>query len=145
MKFIMGSVLLLLSGMVFAAEPVSVTRAWVAESAPGQEEGAAYMDISSSEDAKLVEASSPDAQEVMIHSMTMKNGVMEMRMLNALSIPAGATVSLAPGKLHLMLVDIRKRLVQGEHVSLKLTFTHGGRKSVLDVDAPVMSMGHRME
>lgn len=131
--------------MALAAEPVSVTHAWVAATAPGQVEGAAYMDISSNEDAKLVAASSPVASKVDVHIMTMKNGIMEMRPVKVLDIPAGKTVNLAPGKMHLMLMDVKKPLVPGDKVSLKLSFMQGGKKSTLDVEAPVMSMADHMD
>ena len=103
------------------------------------------MDISSDADAKLVKTSSPVAGKVDVHVMSMKNGIMEMRPITVLDIPAGKTVHLAPGKMHLMLMDVKKRLVPGEHVALKLTFMQGDRKTLLDVDAQVMSMAHHMD
>ena len=127
------------------ASPVSVTNAWVAATAPGQEEGAAYMDLSSDEGANLVEAQSPVADMVDVHSMTMKKGVMEMRLVKVLEIPAKGRVTLAPGKMHLMLMDVKKQLVPGDHVPIRLTFEHEGKRYTVDVDAKVMSMTHHMD
>lgn len=102
------------------------------------------MDISSSEDARLVAAESPVAEKVMIHAMAMKKGVMEMRRKKYLEIPAGKKVSLAPGKMHLMLMDIKKPLVEGDVVPIRLDFETKGGKSSLHVDAKVMGMAGRM-
>ncbi len=145
LKPFIGAILGLFCGMAFAADPVSVTHAWVAATAPGQQVGGAYMDISSQEDVRLVRAESPVAGKVMIHSMTMKNGIMEMRKVDALDIPAGKTVSLAPGKMHLMLMDMKKRLVPGERVPLRLTFVQDGKETGVDVDAAVTGMSRHME
>ncbi len=145
MKALIGAILCLSCGMAYAADPIAVTHAWAAATAPGQQVGGAYMDISSRKDARLVRAESPVAGKVMIHSMTMKNGIMEMRKVDALDIPAGKTVSLEPGKMHLMLMDLKKRLVPGEQVPLRLTFVQDGKETGIDVDAAVTGMSRHME
>lgn len=143
-KSLIGLILAACCSPAFAGG-LSVTHAWAAATAPGQEVGGAYMDISSDMDAKLVRAESPAAKKVMIHNMMMKNGVMEMRAMKSLAIPAGKTVRLSPDGMHLMLMDIRKPLLQGEHVPIKLTFVHGGKEIGVDVDAEVMSMESHMD
>ncbi|HEY0563613.1 MAG TPA: copper chaperone PCu(A)C, partial [Methylophilus sp.] len=67
---------------------VTITDAWVRATAPGQKVGAAYMTLTSDADTTLVAVASPNAGEVEIHSMTMNNGVMKMRMLKALPLTA---------------------------------------------------------
>lgn len=144
MKYLLG-IFLFCASLVANASGISVTHAWVAATAPGQQVGGAYMDISSEKDARLVSAKSPVSGKVMIHSMTMKNGIMVMRPMKYLEIPAGKTVSLSPEGMHLMLMKLKGPLAEGQTVPLTLTFVQDGKKAELKVDAKVMTMVHHME
>lgn len=144
MKYCLG-LFLLFSSIVAQASDVTVTKAWVAATAPGQQVGGAYMDISSKAGAKLIAAQSPVSGKVMIHSMTMKNGVMQMRKMKSLDVPPGQTVSLSPQGMHLMLMHLKGPLVEGQRVPIKLTFIQGDKKSEIDVEAKVMTMVQHME
>jgi copper(I)-binding protein len=75
------------------------------------------------------------AGKVEIHEMAMNNGVMTMRPLDkGLAIEPGKTVKLAPGGLHLMLMDLKSPLKQGDKVPLTLDFEKAGKVVVsLDV------------
>jgi periplasmic copper chaperone A len=105
----------------------------------GSQVGIGYMSITNKGVAadRLVSASSPAAEKVQIHEMTMQNGVMKMRELpNGLPIEAGRTVSLAPGGNHLMLVGLKAPLKQGDKVPVTLNFEKAGKiKVTLDVQA----------
>lgn len=103
-------------------ENVVITDARVRPTNPGQEVGAAYMTLTSKQDAKLIAVESDATKSVEIHSMTMKNGVMKMRMLDTLELAAGKPYSLAPGGYHLMLFDLKKPLTEGETVNFTLHF-----------------------
>jgi periplasmic copper chaperone A len=126
------------SSAAVAAEQVTVGNAWARATAPGQEVGAAYMDIKSATDATLTKVESPAADAVEIHMMSMKNGVMEMRMLETMPLPAGKVIKLEPGGFHLMLIDLKKPLKAGEDVAftLHLRDAKGGARE-LKVTAPV--------
>jgi copper(I)-binding protein len=102
---------------------VSVSDAWVRANAPGQAIGAAYMTLKSPQDSKMVyvEATSV-AESVEIHSMSMNNGVMKMRMLDELTLKAGTPQKLAPGGFHLMLFDLKAPLKVGDKITFKLCF-----------------------
>ncbi|MBA3696555.1 MAG: copper chaperone PCu(A)C [Methylotenera sp.] len=104
------------------AENITVTDARVRPTNPGQEVGAAYMTLSSKQNAKLVAVESDVTKSVEIHSMTMNNGVMKMRMLDTLNLTAGKPYALVPGGYHLMLFDLKKPLVEGEMVNFTLHF-----------------------
>jgi periplasmic copper chaperone A len=101
---------------------VKISDAWVRANAPGQSVGAAYMSLTSPQDSNLFAVESPAAGTVEIHSMTMTNGVMKMRMLENLPLAAGKIEKLAPGGFHLMLFDLKKPLKAGEQVKFKLSF-----------------------
>ena len=104
-----------------AAESVRVTNAWVRAPAPGQKTASAYAEISSAENAALVAAGSPLASRVEMHSTSMEGGVMRMRALPRIDLPAGQAVKLAPGGTHLMLVDLKQTLKPGDKVPLVLS------------------------
>jgi copper(I)-binding protein len=105
------------------SEPIQIGHAWVRAPAPGQVVAAAYMEIKSVSDVALTQVSSDVAQICEIHSMTMDKGIMRMRMLPQLNIPAQQSVFLAPGKTHVMLIDLNHDLKLGEQVPITLTFT----------------------
>ena len=85
----------------------------------------------------LLSASSPAADKVEIHTMTMDNGIMRMRPLpNGITVPAGATASLKPGANHIMLIGLKAPLVEGAQVPLTLNFAKAGPVKVqLKVEA----------
>lgn len=103
-----------------ADDLVKISQAWARATMPGQEVGAAYMHLQSPVDATLTEASSPAADSIEIHKMAMNNGVMEMRMMETLPLPAGQAVKLEPGGFHLMLFDLKHPLKAGEQLMLTL-------------------------
>jgi copper(I)-binding protein len=84
---------------------------------------------------RLTAVSGDIAGKVEIHEMAMNNGVMTMRPLEkGLEIEPGKTVKLAPGGYHLMLMDLKNPLKQGEKVPLELQFEKAGKVAVsLDV------------
>lgn len=89
-------------------------------------------------DDRLVAAGSDAAASVEIHQMSMADGQMRMRALHGgLAIPAGATVDLAPGGYHLMLVGLRQALVTGSAITLRLRFETAGEGTVV---LPVTSL-----
>lgn len=103
-------------------EIVSISDAWVRSTNAGQEVGAAYMTLTSAEDVSLTGVSSDVSSSVEIHSMTMENGVMKMRMQNALALTARKPYALAPGGYHLMLFDLKQALTVGASVNFVLNF-----------------------
>lgn len=130
------------AGSAFADSQVKVDNAWARATVPGQQVGGAYMDITSSVPAKLVAVDSPVAGAVEIHSMAMKNGVMEMRKLDGLDLPAHKTVKLTPGGFHIMLRNLKQPLKAGESIPLTLTVQEGnGTAAKVQVEAAVRGLG----
>jgi periplasmic copper chaperone A len=101
---------------------ISIKDAWVRPSHPGQDVGAAYMTLTSTQDVTLVRVESDVSNSIEIHSMTMQNGVMKMRMLDNLPLIAGKPYKLEPGGFHFMLLDLKKALTVGESVNFVLYF-----------------------
>lgn len=78
-------------------------------------------------DDRLIAATAPVGREVQIHEMAHQGGVMTMRDLpEGLPIPAGSTVTLAPGGYHLMLMGLTEPLVEGETLDITLRFEQAG-------------------
>jgi copper(I)-binding protein len=72
----------------------------------------------------------------------MDGGVMRMRPVQKIDLPARKTVKLAPGGLHIMLLDIKQPLKEGDMVPLVLTFQGKGKvPSTVKVEAQVRAMG----
>ena len=132
MKLIKSIISLLVLAFLLSAcevnNRVAVIDSWVRASVLGQSVGAAYMTFISADDSTFVRAETPIASSVEIHSMTMDNGVMKMRMLPELPLKAGKEEKLAPGGFHLMLFDLKKQLKAGEQLELKLTFRDASGK-----------------
>lgn len=110
-----------------AERSVKVGNAWVRAPAPGQKTAGAYVELTSDQGAALVAAGSPAAARVEIHSSSVDGGVMRMRALLRIELPAGQTVKLTPGGLHLMLVDLKQPLKPGDKVSLTLSIQPSGQ------------------
>lgn len=79
------------------------------------------------EDDRLVSAESTIAKDTQIHEMAMEGDVMKMRHLDdGLVIPAGGSVTLEPGGFHLMFMGLNGPIVEGDKVSVTLTFEKAG-------------------
>ena len=129
-----------LASAVAQAE-VAVSDAWIRGTVPGQRATGAFMQLASPGDSALVGVSSPVAKAAEIHSMAMDGGVMRMRAIDSLPLPAGKTVELRPGGYHLMLLDIQQPLKEGETVPVVLTFADpAGRKTTQEVKATVRAL-----
>ncbi len=108
---------------------LKVSDAWTKPTVPGASVAAAYLDIKSAKPLRLVKAESAFAKTVEIHNMSMKDGVMEMKAVDAIEIPANTTVSLKPGGYHIMMIKIAKPVKLGDAVPLKLTFESADKKT----------------
>ena len=127
-----------LISVALGAESVTTGNAWVRATVPGQSVAGAYLDITAGTPAALVAVDSSVARKAELHMMSMDGGVMKMRPVGKIELPARQTVSLKPGGYHIMLIDIKRELKAGERVLLKLTLQGDrGVKSTLDVDAEV--------
>ncbi len=122
--------LLTLMAIPAFADPLDVTDPWVREPIPGRMMSAAFMQLSNTgtTDKVLVSARADWAGSIEIHTHLNDNGVMRMRQIESLTIPAGGTVSLQPGGLHLML--FRLQLPLSDPLMLELCFADGKCQTV---------------
>ena len=119
------------AGAAPAADAPIVTDAWARATPPGTTVGAAYMNIQGGKHAdQLVDASSDRAAMVHLHSVEEKDGVSKMRAIDAVEIPAGQRVTLAPKSTHVMLMGLDGPLVAGQTFVVTLRFAKAGEQPV---------------
>jgi copper(I)-binding protein len=114
-----------------------ISQAWSRATPGGAKIAGGYLTIENKGTApdRLISGAGDVAGRVEIHEMAMNNGVMTMRPLDkGLAIEPGKTVKLAPGGFHLMLMDLKNPLKQGDKVPLVLVFEKAGKVNLsLDV------------
>lgn len=110
---------MLLSASVYAAD-IQVEGAWARATAPGQDTAMVDLVITSAKEASLVGFSCPACKTAEMHSMTHDNGMMKMREVKSIELPAGRRVSLSESGYHLMLIGLKAPLKAGDSVPLTL-------------------------
>ena len=141
-KYILMSLAACLLATAAWAQQVAVTGAWARATVAGQTASAAYMELTASGNATLLEVGSPLAGIVEVHEMILDNGVMKMRAKPRLDLPAGKPVVLKPGSYHIMLMELKQPLRKGDILPLTLKFEGKDRKlSTLEVNAEVRELG----
>lgn len=101
---------------------------------PNAPVGGGYLTIANTgaEPDRLVGASSPVATEVQLHEMKMEGDLMKMaERPDGVPVPAGETVTLAPGGLHMMFMGLKQALVEGTTIPVTLTFEKAGSIDIL--------------
>ena len=136
---------LLLSNVSFAASyklgALQIGQPWARATAPSAPAGGGFLTITNtgSTPDRLVSARSPAANMVQIHEMKMDGNVMRMREVEkGLEIPAGKSVTLAPGGYHLMMMGLKAPLKEGTQVPVTLVFEKAGS---IDINLEVGSLG----
>ncbi|MEJ2410604.1 MAG: copper chaperone PCu(A)C [Novosphingobium sp.] len=140
----LSAVPLAAAGKPAASSAVTVADTWARETAPAQVNGGGFALISNMgrEDDRLVSGTSPVAAEVQLHTMSIDGGVMRMRQLvDGIPVPAGQTVALKPGSLHVMFIGLKHPLKRGGTVPVTLRFAKAGAIKVSFAVQPVGAMG----
>jgi len=134
---------LLASGGAAGATQVSVKDPWVRATVPAQKSTGAFMQLTSTEDARLVEAHSPAAGTVEIHEMSMTGNVMKMHEVpGGVPLPAGKPVTLGPGGYHVMMMDLKGQVKAGDSVPLTLVIEDKNKqRQTIEVKAIAQPLG----
>ena len=132
---------------------IAVEKPWTRASAPGAQVAGGYMTLRNQGAAKdrLVSASSPAAARVELHVHLNDNGVMRMREVPGYDVPPKGAFELKPGGAHLMFIDLKRPLKEGEKVPVTLKFEKAGEvKAEFQVgglgasSSPMPMHGHKM-
>jgi copper(I)-binding protein len=125
----------------FKLGELTVTSPWTRATPGGAKIAGGYLKITNSGASadRFIGAKSDTANRVEIHEMSMSDGVMKMRPLpNGLEIKPGETVELKSGGYHLMFMDLKQPLKQGDTLKATLQFEKAGS---LDVNFNVNALG----
>lgn len=115
------------------AGALAVSGAFARATLPRAPVAGAYLTLTNhgTQADRLVSVTAPVGKDVQIHDMTHKDGVMVMRHLpEGLEIPAGGSVTLRPGGLHLMIMGLTDKLVEGQRLEMTLHFEKAGPATV---------------
>lgn len=147
MKSLFAALLLIWPLTASADSPsIMVRNAWSRAAIAGHE-GVVYLTITNTGASDtLTAASTPVAEMADVHETINDNGVMKMRAVKSLTIGHGQSVSLAPSGYHIMLMNLKQTLKEGESFPVTLTFNKAGSitTSVMVEKAGATSMSHGM-
>jgi periplasmic copper chaperone A len=142
MKNLLIAACLVAATGAWAQTAVKVEDAWVRGTVAQQKATGAFMRLTPTQNARLVDARSPVAGVVEIHEMAMENDIMKMRRIPGLDLAAGRTLELKPGGYHVMLMDLKQAMKGGDVVPLTLVFEDAaGQRFSQDIQAPVTALG----
>ncbi len=125
----------------FEQGPIVVEKPWARATFSAERPGVAYMTLVNRGDEpdRLQSVRSEVAKRVELHTRVMEGGVLKMRPLKGgLPLPPGKTIVLRPGDLHIMLVDLKKPLQEGEQIPITLVFKRAGE---LPIQVNVLRLG----
>jgi len=115
-----------------AAELITVSEPRIRATAPGQTVSGAFMTlVNNSETAyALTSVSFSGASVVEIHETSMNDGMMRMRKVSHIDIPANGSAELKPGSYHIMLIGLEKEMRAGTAETLTLIFSDDSQKTI---------------
>ena len=125
---------------------VTVNDVWGKATAPGQDNGTIQFSIVSKKEAKLVSISSPVAGTVEIHSMVHEDGMMKMRPVEFIALPAEKSVDLRKTGNHVMLLNLKQPLKAGDTIPLILTIEFPDKhRSIVETKAAIKPQGTSLD
>jgi copper(I)-binding protein len=128
---------LLCAAPSWAEDLVRVDAPWARATILASRPGAAYLTLTSAGGDRLVAIGTPVADQVMLHATDQVEGISRMSHLETLELPPGQAVTLAPGGMHLMLMGLREKLLEGESLPLTLRFEVAGE---MGVEVPILGV-----
>jgi copper(I)-binding protein len=120
---------------------LEIRQPWTRATPPTAQAGGGFLVVTNTGTTpdRLVAAKSPTAERVEVHEMKMDGNVMRMRPVDkGIEIPAGGTVELKPGGLHVMFTGLKAPFTKDAKVPLTLVFEKAGS---VDIEMPVEAMG----
>ncbi len=114
------------------ADQVRVDDARARAMPPGAPNSGAFMVFhnTGSVDARLVSAQADVSGSVELHTHGEEDGMMKMREIPEIVVPAGETVVLKPGGLHVMFIGLKAPLEAGQSFPLTLSFSDGSTQQI---------------
>ncbi|MBX3636350.1 MAG: copper chaperone PCu(A)C [Rubrivivax sp.] len=137
-RHLIGALLVAAATPFFTALPshaqseIQILQPWARPTVAGQAGGGGFLTLRGAASAdRLIGGTAPGiAERVELHTMRMEGDVMRMREVPAIDVPAGQTVELKPGGLHVMFMGLKAPLKEGDSFALTLRFEKAGEKTV---------------
>lgn len=122
----------------YTMDKLTIGHPWAPASHGAAKTAAVYLTFvnESAKNDRLLGVSTPIAAHAGLHSNEKMGEMVHMQQLATIDIPAGKTVELKPGEMHIMLEGLQHPLKEGEMVPLTLTLANEG-----DVHVEIMVMG----
>lgn len=126
-------------GHVLGSQDIEIIEPYARAVTAAQSNSAVFMQLknNSGKEHKIINATGNVSSTVELHTHVNDNGVMRMRKVNEISIPANSTTELKPGGLHIMLIGLNKGLNVGDDVELEITFADNSKAVIT---APVKNI-----
>ena len=123
-----------------AADQITVSDAYIRQAPPGAMATGAFMTIRNAGpgEVRVVKASNPASRFTELHTHLNEGGVMKMRPVKDIPVPPGGETVLKPGGLHVMLIEMKSTLKDGDTVPLTLGLDDGSSK---EINVPVRNPG----
>lgn len=134
MKALLIATLLTVSSFSSAwADAIEVDHVWARASTMVSKAGAAFLTITNKSDVddKLIGAKASVSKKTEIHTHIHDNGIMKMRKMDFISVPANDTIKLKPGGDHVMFMGLNQPLAENSQFPVTLIFEKAGEKTVV--------------
>ena len=145
-RFVSAAALALASTAALAQPALRVDHTWARATVPGQPAAGGYLTVTNPGPAadRLLSVQADVSSSVELHSMSMDGDIMRMRQVDGVDVPAGGSVELKPGGLHVMFIGLKAPLKAGTAFPVTLNFARAGAvKATMAVkDAGAASEGH---
>lgn len=120
-------------------ETLEISGAFGRATPPTSKAGVVFLTIRSLGPVdRLVGYITPACNRPELHTHIDNNGIMQMRQVEAIDVPAGGVVELKPGGLHLMMIDLNGPLIEGETIPVTLEFENAGP---VEIEVPILGVG----
>ncbi|MDB6002010.1 MAG: hypothetical protein JWP52_3709 [Rhizobacter sp.] len=113
------------------AGALTIDHPYARSTSAGKRIGGGYLKLDNQGGAdRLLSVTAPVSAKVELHTMSMDGNVMRMREVDGIDLPAGKSVELKPGGMHIMFVDLKAPLKAGDSFPLTLKFQKAGETTV---------------
>ena len=116
-----------------AVKSVHITNARINPTVPGMQVTGVYLELHNPNktDITLIGANSTISDRIELHEHTMSDGLMRMQKINnGITVPAESKATLAPGGYHIMIMNLKKVINEGEQYTLTLDFSDGSQQTI---------------
>jgi copper(I)-binding protein len=131
------------SSAIATTDGITVIDPYVRAIPPGQSISAAFLQLNNNSDEMnyLIKATSPIANVVELHEHIHDKGMMKMRRVERIEIPAKSSTLLKPGGYHIMLIDLKGTLALDQKITINLEFSDGSKQIIIAPVRKIMMKG----